>query len=76
MTISVGDNIPACKINTMGDEGPKEITTDDIFSGKKVLLFALPGAFTPGCSMAHLPGYVATADKSKAAGRNLVMSYH
>lgn len=68
MTISVGDKIPACKINTMGDEGPKEITTDEIFSGKKVLLFALPGAFTPGCSMAHLPGYVATADKIKAAG--------
>lgn len=68
MTIQVGEKIPACTINTMGNEGPTEITTDEIFSGKKVLLFALPGAFTPGCSMAHLPGYVATADKIKAAG--------
>lgn len=68
MTIQVGDKIPACTINTMGAEGPTEITTDAIFSGKKVLLFALPGAFTPGCSMAHLPGYVASADKIKAAG--------
>lgn len=68
MTIQVGDKIPACTINTMGAEGPTEITTDAIFSGKKVLLFALPGAFTPGCSMAHLPGYVANADKIKAAG--------
>jgi peroxiredoxin len=52
----------------MGDSGPTPLTTDDLFNGKRVLLFALPGAFTPGCSMAHLPGYVATADKIKAAG--------
>ncbi len=68
MAIQTGDKIPACTLKTMGAEGPADITTDEIFSGKKVLLFALPGAFTPGCSMAHLPGYVVNADKIKAAG--------
>jgi len=52
----------------MGDKGPLDIATQDIFSGKKVLLFAVPGAFTPGCSLTHLPGYVVNADKIKAQG--------
>ncbi len=68
MTIQVGDNIPATTLKTMGAEGPEDITTDAIFGGKKVLLFAVPGAFTPGCSKAHLPGYVVNADKIKAKG--------
>ena len=68
MSIQVGDKIPACTMKVMGDEGPADITTEDIFAGKKVLLFAVPGAFTPGCSMTHLPGYVVNADKIKAAG--------
>jgi len=68
MTIKTGDKIPACTLKTPGDEGPEDITTDEIFAGKKVVLFAVPGAFTPGCSMTHLPGYVANADKIKAAG--------
>ena len=68
MSIQAGDNIPAATLKVMGAEGPQDITTDDIFSGKKVLLFAVPGAFTPGCSMTHLPGYVVNADKIKAAG--------
>ena len=68
MAIQAGDKIPACTLKTMGSEGPGDITTDDIFSGKKVVLFALPGAFTPGCSLAHLPGYVVNADKIKATG--------
>ena len=68
MTISIGDSIPACTLKTMGSEGPQDITTDDIFKGKKVVLFALPGAFTPGCSMAHLPGFVAHADTIKGKG--------
>lgn len=68
MTIKTGDKIPACTLKTMGKEGPTDITTDEIFSGKKVVLFAVPGAFTPGCSQTHLPGYVANADKIKAAG--------
>jgi peroxiredoxin len=52
----------------MGDQGPSDITTEELFSGKKVLLFAVPGAFTPGCSVTHLPGYVVNADKIKAKG--------
>lgn len=68
MTIQAGDKIPACTMKTMGESGPTDITTDEIFSGKKVVLFAVPGAFTPGCSMTHLPGYVVNADNIKAAG--------
>lgn len=68
MTISTGDNIPAGTLKTMGADGPMDISTDEIFAGKKVLLFAVPGAFTPGCSMTHMPGYVVNADKIKAAG--------
>lgn len=68
MTISAGDRIPAATLQTMGENGPAPITTDEIFAGKKVVMFAVPGAFTPGCSMTHLPGYVVNADKLKAAG--------
>ncbi len=68
MTLKTGDSIPASTLKTMGDNGPKDITTDELFSGKKVVLFAVPGAFTPGCSMTHLPGYVVNADKIKAKG--------
>ena len=68
MTIKVGDKIPRCTLKTMGEQGPTDITTDDIFAGKKVILFAVPGAFTPGCSITHLPGYVVNADKIKASG--------
>ncbi len=68
MSIQVGDKIPACTLKTMGAEGPADITTEEIFAGKKVILFAVPGAFTPGCSMTHVPGYVVNADKIKASG--------
>ena len=68
MTIKVGDKIPSSTLKTMGDKGPTDITTEEIFAGKKVLLFAVPGAFTPGCSITHLPGYVVNADKIKASG--------
>lgn len=68
MTIKVGDKIPAVALKTMGAEGPVNISTDEIFAGKKVLLFAVPGAFTPGCTLTHLPGYVVNADKIKAKG--------
>lgn len=68
MAIQVGDKLPAGKFNIMGAEGPTEISTDDIFSGKKVVLFAVPGAFTPGCSLTHLPGFVVKADDIKAKG--------
>lgn len=68
MTIKAGDKIPAATLKTMGEKGPVDITTDEIFKGKKVLLFAVPGAFTPGCTLTHLPGYVVNADKIKARG--------
>jgi peroxiredoxin len=68
MTIAVGERIPNATLQIMGEEGPKGITTDEIFAGKKVVLFAVPGAFTPGCSMTHLPGYVVNADHIRARG--------
>jgi peroxiredoxin len=68
MTVKVGDKIPTTTLKTMGEKGPTDISTDEIFAGKKVLLFAVPGAFTPGCSVTHLPGYVVNADKIKAKG--------
>jgi len=73
MTVHTGDKIPACTMMTMGDEGPTAITTDDIFNGKKVLLFAVPGAFTPGCSMTHMPGYVVNADTIKSSGVDTIV---
>jgi len=68
MSIKIGDKIPAVTLKTMGKEGPENITTAQVFDGKKVVLFAVPGAFTPGCSVTHLPGYVVNADKIKAKG--------
>ena len=68
MAIQQGDKIPSCTLKVMGEKGPEDITTEQIFSGKKVVMFAVPGAFTPGCSMTHLPGYVVNADKIKAKG--------
>jgi peroxiredoxin len=73
MTIQAGDKIPECTMKTMGSEGPTDITTGEIFNGKKVVLFSVPGAFTPGCSMTHLPGYVVNADKIKAAGVDTIV---
>ncbi len=68
MAIKEGDRIPSANIKVMGEKGPTDLSTDDLFKGKKVVLFAVPGAFTPACSQAHLPGYVALADKIKAKG--------
>ncbi len=68
MSIQVGDSIPTITLKTMGEKGPQDIGTDNIFNGKKVVLFAVPGAFTPGCSNTHLPGYVVLADKIKTKG--------
>jgi len=58
MAISPGDRMPEGSFGIMTQEGPGQITTDELFDGKKVVLFAVPGAFTPTCSMNHLPGYV------------------
>ncbi len=68
MTISIGDKIPSTVMNQMTSDGPASLSSDELFSGKKVVLFALPGAFTPTCSASHLPGFVANADKIKAKG--------
>src|SRR5580700_8604721 len=68
MTIKVGDKIPSATLRYLSPEGPKEITTDELFGGKKVALFAVPGAFTPACSQRHLPGYVERAAELKAKG--------
>ncbi|AKH68266.1 peroxiredoxin [Spongiibacter sp. IMCC21906] len=68
MSIQVGDKIPSLNLKVLGEKGPEDISTDSIFSGKKVVMFAVPGAFTPGCSVTHLPGYVVNADTIKARG--------
>ena len=68
MTIAVGDKIPSAKLKTMTAEGPKDISTDEIFGGKKVVLFAVPGAFTPTCSAKHMPGFVEKAAQIKGKG--------
>ena len=68
MAIGVGDKIPSGALAKMGAEGPGPVTTEDLFSGKKVVLFAVPGAFTPTCSAKHLPGFVEKADAIKAKG--------
>ncbi|MCJ8272255.1 MAG: peroxiredoxin [Psychrosphaera sp.] len=66
--IAVNDNIPAVTLKVFGENGPEDITTEALFADKKVVLFAVPGAFTPGCSQTHLPGYVVNADNIKAKG--------
>jgi len=68
MTIKQGDKLPAGSFKVMTAEGPKDLSTDEIFKGKKVVLFSVPGAFTPTCSNQHLPSYVKNYDKVKAQG--------
>ena len=68
MAIQEGDQLPQATLHTMQDGKPTPVTTGDLFDGKKVVVFAVPGAFTPTCSQAHLPGYVVNADAIKAKG--------
>jgi peroxiredoxin len=68
MPIKVGDRLPEAKFRVMGPDGPAAKTADEIFKGKKVVLFAVPGAFTPTCSNNHLPGFLKNADAIKAKG--------
>jgi glutaredoxin/glutathione-dependent peroxiredoxin len=68
MTIQVGDKIPDGTLTAMGPDGPAPLTTGEIFAGQEVVLFAVPGAFTPTCSAKHLPGFVQNADAIKARG--------
>jgi len=66
--IKVGDKIPEAKLMYMGEAGPTPLSTEELFAGKTVVLFALPGAFTPTCSNNHLPGYIQMADDIAAKG--------
>jgi glutaredoxin/glutathione-dependent peroxiredoxin len=68
MTIKVGDRLPNASFTVMTSDGPKPKTTDEIFKGKKVVLFAVPGAFTPTCHKNHLPGFLQNADAIKGKG--------
>ena len=68
MTIKVGDTMPETKLGFLNDEGMQTPTTSEYFAGSKVALFAVPGAYTPTCSAAHLPGYVVHGDALKAKG--------
>ncbi len=68
MTIKVGDKVPDVEVRTMGAEGPTSVRTGDVLGSGRVVLFAVPGAFTPGCSKIHLPGFVSGANELKNAG--------
>ena len=72
MTIQVGDRLPSATLTTMTAEGPKPLTTSELCEGKKVVLFAVPGAFTPTCSVQHLPGYVDNAQSLRDKGVDTV----
>ncbi|TVR95307.1 MAG: peroxiredoxin [Rhodospirillales bacterium] len=73
MTIQAGDKIPSVKLMRMGTSGPEPVTTDELFAGKRVALFAVPGAFTPTCSAKHLPSFLAHADELKAKGIDAIV---
>ena len=68
MTIATGDRFPDVTLKTNGPEGPQDLSTGEFLAGRKVALFAVPGAFTPGCSNTHMPGFVVNADKLLAKG--------
>jgi peroxiredoxin len=68
MSIQVGEKIPSVKLKTMSGGNMKDVSTDELFAGKKVVLFAVPGAFTPTCSAQHLPGFIAKAGDIRAKG--------
>ncbi len=72
MTIKVGEKLPDATFTTMGSEGPQPMTTDDVFGGKRVVLFAVPGAYTPTCHQQHLPGFVSHIDEIKAKGVDVI----
>ncbi|ATJ83642.1 peroxiredoxin [Halomonas beimenensis] len=72
MTIAIGDRLPDVSIKTNGPKGPEDLSTGDFFAGRRVVLFAVPGAFTPGCSNTHMPGFVVRADDILAAGADAI----
>jgi len=71
--IKVGETLPSMKLSTATPTGPKEMSTEEIFQGKKVVLFAVPGAFTPTCSAKHLPGFLSNADAFFAKGVDTIV---
>ncbi len=73
MAIQEGDNLPDATLHMMKDGKPAAVTTGELFGGKKVVVFAVPGAFTPTCSQAHLPGFVVHADAIKAKGVDAIV---
>ena len=68
MTIKAGERMPAGKFKLMGESGPQDLTTAQLFDGKRVVLFSVPGAFTPTCNAKHLPGFVTQAAAMRAKG--------
>lgn len=70
---AIGDNIPSINLSVMGASGPEAINLADFCAGKKVVIFAVPGAFTPTCSAAHLPGFVVHADTLQAKGVDAII---
>ena len=68
MTIQVGDTIPSATLTKVTEDGPAPITTEELFGGRTVALFSVPGAFTPTCSAKHLPGFIEHADDIAAKG--------
>ena len=72
MTIQAGEKMPEGSFGIMTDNGPGAMTTDELFAGKKVVLISVPGAFTPTCSMQHLPGFVEQAEALKAEGIDMI----
>src|ERR1017187_8661622 len=72
MSIKAGERMPLGTLKTMGADGPKDVKTEELFRGKKVVLFSVPGAFTPTCDAKHLPGFVQLADQLKAKGADTI----
>jgi len=72
MTIKAGEKMPEGKFTRMTKDGPQKLTTDELFKGKTVVLFSVPGAFTPTCDAKHLPGFVQLADQIKAKGADTI----
>ncbi len=72
MTIAIGDPLPDATFRILGPDGIESVTTRDVFGGKKVVLFAVPGAFTPTCHLKHLPGFIERADEFKKRGVDTV----
>jgi peroxiredoxin len=75
MTIKVGDKMPSGTLTRMTKDGPQKLSTDELFKGKKVVLFSVPGAFTPTCDAKHLPGFVEKAAEIKAKGVDTIACF-